>query len=228
MNKIINISKLIIIGMMAYYTIGCESMNEEDKSPYYLMDMANQRIVDDVLSIPASDSLSQEVIEGLILLREEEKLARDVYMVLYGVYSERIFYNIANSEERHKSAIKVLLDRYGIEDPITLDDVGIFTNETLAELFQNLVNEGSVCELNAYIVGAVIEDLDINDIMTLSESVESSDILMVYENLMKGSRNHLRSFYNKIITNGGTYDAQYISSALLDSIVSTPKERGRY
>lgn len=41
---------------------------------------------------------------------------------------------------------------------------------------------------------------------------------------MKGSRNHLRSFYNNIISNGGTYTPQYISQSEFDTIVNSSME----
>ena len=35
-------------------------------------------------------------------------------------------------------AVKTLLDRYGIEDPVGVDDEGQFSNPMLGELYDNL------------------------------------------------------------------------------------------
>ena len=61
--------------------------------------------------IPA-DELSPVEIEGILFMREEEKLARDVYLKLYDRWELPIFRNIANSEATHMEAIKTLIDRY--------------------------------------------------------------------------------------------------------------------
>ena len=47
-----------------------------------------------VLDIPASD-LSAEETASLLFMREEEKLARDVYNALYATWGQQTFLNIA-------------------------------------------------------------------------------------------------------------------------------------
>ncbi len=61
--------------------------------------------------------LSDDEKYWLSHMREEEKVARDVYKELYKVWGLTIFSNIASSEQKHMDAIKTLLDRYGLEDP---------------------------------------------------------------------------------------------------------------
>jgi hypothetical protein len=56
--------------------------------------------------------------------------------------------------------------------------------------------------------------------------VDNQDITYVYENLAKGSRNHLRSYYRNILNAGGTYIPQFISQAEFDEIISSPMETG--
>ncbi|MBE0643423.1 MAG: DUF2202 domain-containing protein [Bacteroidetes bacterium] len=172
-------------------------------------------------------SLSQDEIDGLILMREEEKLARDVYLHFADAYSLQVFANIAQSEAQHMSAIKVLLDKYGLADPVTDDSRGVFTDAHLADLYAQLTAAGDAGLLEALVVGATIEDLDIKDLMDLSDGLDKEDILFVYANLTKGSRNHMRAFYSQILANGGSYQPQFISQSLFDSIVSSARERGR-
>ena len=81
--------------------------------------------------------------------------------------------------------------------------------------------------MEAFKVGATIEDLDIYDLMEYTHDVVSEDIIMVYDNLTRGSRNHLRAYYRQTIQNGGTYEAQFITQELFDSILDSPQERGR-
>ena len=137
------------------------------------------------------DILSDAEIAGLKLMREEEKLARDAYMALHDEWNVPIFNNIANSEQTHTDAVKTLLDTYGIEDPVSTDDRGIFTDQKLQTLYDDLVNQGGASLLEALIVGATIEDLDLKDLNELIAQTENQDILLVYNNLRKGSRNHI-------------------------------------
>ena len=89
-----------------------------------------------------------------------------------------------------------------------------------------MVAEGSGSLLAALKVGATIEDLDIYDLERLMSETDKVDIITVYENLQKGSRNHLRAFTKQIERNGGTYEAQYIGDAEYEDIISSSQERG--
>ncbi len=179
-----------------------------------------------VVTDAGQDALTDEEIAGLKLMREEEKLARDVYMELYDKWDLPIFINIANSEQTHTDAVKTLLDMYGIEDPVKTDEPGVFANQELQTLYDDLVNQGSASLLEALIVGATVEDLDIFDLNELIAETENQDILLVYNNLVKGSRNHMRSFVEQIENNDGTYTAQYIEQSELDEILGSSHETG--
>lgn len=177
-----------------------------------------------VLNLPKED-LSEEEIAGLTLMREEEKLARDVYLALYEEWNAPIFNNIAQSEQQHTDMVKVLLDKYEIGD-LFIDEAGVFSNQDLAGLYSELVTLGSQSLIDALTVGMTIEDLDIYDLENALESVDNTDIQTVYENLMKGSRNHLRSFYSQLTALSGTYEPQYISVEEFEAILASDMERG--
>lgn len=117
-------------------------------------------------------------------MREEEKLARDVYRYLYNVWGQWIFDNISASEHQHMDAVKKLLDGYGIEDPVKNDIEGVFANDDLQALYDVLVATGESTQLNALWVGATIEDMDIFDISLMLNNTAKSDLISVYENLM--------------------------------------------
>ncbi|MBA2853288.1 hypothetical protein HNP89_001245 [Methanococcus maripaludis] len=192
---------------------------------YQLYDDTQVNHQQEISSYPVEE-LSQEEIDGLLLMREEEKLARDVYLEMYDIWGQQIFLNIANSESTHTNAVKLLLDKYNLTDPVTNDTRGSFTNQDLAGLYSTLVEKGSGSLLDALIVGATVEDLDINDLKKLNEISDNQDITAVYNNLEKGSRNHLRSFTRVIEQNGGIYEPQYISESEYNEIISSEMETG--
>ena len=179
-----------------------------------------------VLDIPASD-LSPEETAALLFMREEEKLARDVYNTLYEVWGQSTFANIASSEQRHMDSIKKLIDRYGLDDPVGGNPIGVFRNDELQYLYDALVAQGSQSIVEALNVGAAIEEIDILDLEEYIAQTDNADIQMVYENLMKGSRNHLRSFVSTIQRQTGiTYQPQYLSQEAYQAIVGSEIESG--
>ena len=170
--------------------------------------------------------ISEEEKEGLIEMREEEKLARDVYLTLYNKWGLQIFKNIAESEQTHTDSVKYLLDRYGIPDPVKSDEIEKFSNPKFEQLYKNLVEKGSKSEVDALIVGATIEDLDIADLEHWINKTDNEDIKFAYKNLMKGSRNHLRAFIRMLNNYGANYSPQYISKEEYEQIINSQMERG--
>lgn len=174
------------------------------------------------------EPLNADELASLNIMREEEYLAYDVYTTLYNKWGVSVFSNIASSEHSHTNAVSTLLSKYELTDPAGNHTLGIFADTTLQTLYTQLVTLGSSSTLNAFIVGATIEDLDIYDLNNWSSKADNQDILFVFQNLTKGSRNHMRSFYSQIISSGGSYAAQFISQAELDAIINSPKETGPY
>ena len=79
--------------------------------------------------------LTEKEIEHIKYMREEEKLARDVYLTLYEVYEASIFANISESEQRHMDAVQRLIEKYGLNDPVKDDTIGKFTNPVFVKVW---------------------------------------------------------------------------------------------
>ena len=195
-----------IILLFLVVSSGCTNTPEnQTSSNEYVIDQSDFVKGNELIQDIPGSQLSDEEIAGLILMREEEKLARDVYNKLGEKWGTNIFTNIAKSEQTHTDAVKVLLNRYNIEDPVKDDSIGVFNSLQLDELYQTLVKQGSLSLLDAFVVGAIIEDLDIKDLNELSAKTDNADIITTYNNLNKGSRNHLRAYIRQIENNGGSY-----------------------
>ena len=174
------------------------------------------------------ESLTAEEILSLNWMREEEKLAQDVYLTLYDKWNINIFSNIASSEKTHTNSVLALLKKYNLPDPVGSNGIGVFSDNSLQTIYNELVPQGMASLLDGYKVGATIEDLDIMDLNNWIEKVDNEDLIYVFENLNKGSRNHMRSFYSQILNSGGTYTAQYISQFEFDEIINGAKENGSW
>lgn len=179
----------------------------------------------EITSLP-SESLSEEETAGLLFMREEEKLARDVYQTLFDKWGIKIFSNIAQSEQTHTEAVRDLLEKYNLTDPVTDDTIGVFVNSDLQSLYNTLVERGLQSEVEALTVGAIIEDLDIYDLQNQIEKTDNQDIKLVYENLLRGSRNHLRAFTKQLNMRYVTYEPSYITQEDYAAIISSDQETG--
>ena len=142
----------------------------------------------------AAGVLTAQETADMQYMREEEKLARDVYNVMYEKWQLRIFSNIAQSEQRHTDAVRSLIIKYAVTDPAATTAPGVFVNGDLQALYNELVSRGSVSKDAAIGVGVLIEQTDIADLKRARANTGKADILQVYGNLLDGSNNHLAAF----------------------------------
>lgn len=179
-------------------------------------------------STAADSSLSVAEKQGLLFMREEEKLAFDVYNHLHTQWGLLPFLNISQSEASHMAAVKTLLDRYNLPDPAAGKAAGEFGDPVLAALYTTLIQKGDSSEVQALLTGALIEEVDIRDLKLWISQTTKTDLLQVFNNLMLGSRNHLRSFVSNLASRGVTYSPVYLSQAEYDAIINSPWESGGY
>ncbi len=83
-------------------------------------------------------------------MREEEKLAHDVYLALADKWSVPVFANISQAESRHTTAVARLIDAFGLADPVGENAIGKFTDPEFDKLYRDLVQAGSVSLAEAY------------------------------------------------------------------------------
>lgn len=177
-------------------------------------------------AVEVDAALATEALEeDIVALREEEKLARDVYLTLLEVYDVNAFVNISGSEQRHMDRVGELLQAFGIDDPVTDDSIGAFKAEAFEKLYGQLVASGRVSLADALRVGATIEDLDIHDIQEMRERTGEPAARATYDALECGSRNHMRAFVRQLTRLSESYEPQFISQEQLDEILGTPQER---
>lgn len=167
--------------------------------------------------------LTQDDIEGLAEMREEEKMARDVYIKLYELHNHIVFKNISKAENVHMSAVLYLLNGYGLEDP-ALPGEGEFSNQMYADLYQQLTEQGVVDLISALKTGAFIEEYDIADLRKLIDETENADIKRVYGNLLRGSEFHLRAFTFALKQQGVTYEPTVISDEEYQDILDVSND----
>jgi len=170
-------------------------------------------------SAQAATPLSPVEIADLLWSREEEKVARDVYITLYNTWRHKTFDYISKSEQQHMDTMLFKLTTYGIPDP-ALVPIGAFTNKDLQNLYNDLVAKGSKSLIEALTVGCIIEEVDIIDLMKAIDHSTHKDLDTSYQNLMAGSYNHLRSFVIALKMQNVNYTPQYLDKDLYNSIIN--------
>lgn len=171
--------------------------------------------------------LSDDAAAGLLYMYEEEKLARDVYQALYQVWGTPIFQNISQSESAHMEAVYQLLNSYGVDDAVSGNPAGQFENQDLQNLYNELVARGSGSLAEALKVGAKVEEIDILDLQAELALVSDAQVKAVYQNLLQGSENHLRS-YVSILQNqtGEVYQPVHLNAEAYQAILGSNQAFG--
>jgi len=171
---------------------------------------------------PVFDStaeLTANEIEFLYAVREDEKLARDVYNYFFEKYELRTFSNISKAEVTHITAVERLFYFYSINYP-AVGPAGQFNDSARKEYYDNLVNKG-VTALEAFKSTTYLEEKDIADYTSVLKDVQNPNIKVVIENLIKGSMNHLKSSYRQVIALGGTYTPAFLTQEKFDEIINS-------
>lgn len=176
---------------------------------------------DSTNSVIQGADLTEAEMDGILFMREEEKLARDVYIYLYEIYPLNPFLNISKSEQAHMDAVQYLIDIFDLEDPVGENPEGVFQNEELQELYNQLIETGSTSREEALSVGALIEEVDIIDLQTQLDSIaQNEEVVRVYTNLCRASENHLRAFTRVLALYGVEYIPVKLSQEEYDRIIS--------
>ena len=203
---------------VSFYMVSCETPETET------VDLTELETVDsDVLLKAASFTsdptvLSPAEVNGLYLMREEEKMARDVYAFFYAKFKIRNFGNITKSENQHSEAVLRLINYFKLTDP-TVAAVGKFTNPEMQKLYDKFTTEALTAN-DALKTGAFIEEYDIADLKKLIAETENADIKLVYSNLLRGSTFHLKAFTSVLKFRGVIYTPTILSVEEYNAIVS--------
>lgn len=228
-----NLGFIALAGLIGLGFASCQDDNEKSFQPEYATllsvddDGTSMFVTEDMVDVlDGASALESDEEDGLLFMLEEEKLARDLYIALNTMWNHQSFAKISIAEEKHMQAVQTLIFTLtGVQPEIA--DQGVFNNQELAELYSALISKGSESLISALAVGALVEETDIEDLMVYLLQSPSSDIVLVYENLLKGSRNHLRAFAKQLDANGVTYVPEVLDSELYNEIISSAMENGK-
>ncbi|MBF0621348.1 MAG: DUF2202 domain-containing protein [Magnetococcales bacterium] len=162
----------------------------------------------------------------LLYMREEEKLARDVYQQLFQHWKLTLFSSIARAEQRHMNAVGQLITRFSLPDPVGTNGIGVFQHQKLATLYSDLMARGKRSITEALRVGALIEEIDILDLEAGLKTTNQPDIQRVFRNIQRGSTNHLRTFAHGLELRGEIYQPIKLTKDSFNAILHSPTDTG--
>lgn len=199
-----------------------------------------------VATAAVATGLDADEVSHLTFMREEEKLARDVYLTFSRMYPQQNVFSViaTESEQTHTDTIRDRLRQFDLVDPNPNtndlpESIGVFTGSEWGryfdEKFEELTQAGSQNELAALYVGALIEELDMHDIADCPQVMvdagykdpcglrytDERSIINAYRSLIDGSENHLRAYVGQIeaVIGEGKYEAQYLTQGEVNAIL---------
>jgi len=195
---------------------GTDNPDQQEHGP----DDHDQQVNNCLLEPDDANAIDEETQEGLQFMGEEEKLARDVYIYLDALWDTNVFINISKAEQMHIDAVTKFLDTYNIPN-LASDEYGVFTNPYLQELYDSLIAKGSLSIEDAFMVGALVEEVDIKDLLDILAELNDPAMIQMYTGLLEGSYNHLRAFVRQLDSLGVTYSSQgVLTQEQVDTILA--------
>jgi hypothetical protein len=193
-----------------------KTIKDEDEAREHLEDTINmieniatvevpEQVRDYIYSLKST--LDDNVTHALEYMGDEERLAYDIYNVLYNYYITEDFKQFKNiltkSEINHIAAVQAIVKKYDINSTELYDnnvsdlEVGVYKTEELQTLYTTLYNKGIISEQDAFEVGCMVEVTDVDDLdlyISQAEDINATDVVGVFEYLRNGSYNHYWGF----------------------------------
>ncbi len=180
-------------------------------------------IISSMLNAQVNDEKEKATV---LRMREEEKMARDVYLAMNDKWDHQVFSHISESEIYHMSLMKIWVDKFNLDDPVTRNDDkrGVFTDQSLRNLYNELTASGLQTREDAFRAGAKLEEVDILDLKAALAETSNADLQSTYRYLIHASENHLRAFVRNLEALGKDYKPVVMSQKEFDEIIN---EQGR-
>lgn len=176
--------------------------------------------------LTVTDSLSADEIEFQFALREDEKMARDLYTVFAAKYSTAPQIDrIAAAENSHIACVEAVLDYYEISYPAMTAAAGLFEDAKRQAIYNELADKSGTL-LEVYATMAAVEEESVSAYKSVQSEITNENIALVITNMIKASSNHLKAAVCQIIAGGGTYTPLYLSAEEFGTIVNLPYQNG--
>jgi len=233
MKRLLLRGSVLVLALGLLPLAGCDSDNDQDRDLDRIVNVDGDGYtevdlvaLDEWLRTVPNEPLSDAESAAILFAREEEKMDRDAFRIFDDQYALDAFTRMTESEQTHMSAVGLLIQKYGLTDPVTNDATGVFENQDILALYEDFIAQGDDSAAAALAAGAGMQELTIMDLADGLEVTDNRDVECVFENLQKGSRNHLRRLVRLLDNRNVDYVPTYLPQADFDAIVDSPMEQG--
>jgi len=138
------------------------------------------------------ETLSNQEIDGMLYLVENEKLLCDFFTVMYEKHNLPLFNQLALNEQKHLTMLSVKIDRYDLENPADQKPEGQYVNPELQGYYDQLVEHGNSGVYTA-LIGAIQKiEKDVVDIPVIISGFEGNDdVVQVISGILFESQDNL-------------------------------------
>ncbi len=171
----------------------------------------------------ASEAMSAEETAALLFAREETKMARDITKLLSERWGTQVFRNMYAVEQDNFDMLGCLIDKYRLHDP-AFATPGVFSNEILQSMYNNLAGQGLNSHNEALRVSALVQEFGLYDLTNRGKLADNADIRVVFGSIMTDTRNNLRDISPVMTGAGISYLPSYINPGLYNTIVGSGHE----
>lgn len=154
-------------------------------------------ISEELAKYPVGELTGAEAAD-ILYISEEEKLGRDLYLMYFDIWGRRAFLNAAGSSQADIDSMNLLIERYGLEDPVK-DERGMFTNASLQELYNEMVSSGSTTVWDALNSSIKFEEIQVKSLDDAMAATDKDDLKFVYENIRHSSENNIQAFLRNLV-----------------------------
>lgn len=231
-------SKLILLFIVSFALIACTKNTLSDNAaelmesgtPVAILEVKSDGVTTFNLAgeTPPFDStadLTADEIEFVYAVREDEKVARDLYTAFFEKYSLKTFSNISRSEANHMRAVEILLEYYEIDFPAA-GEYGVFEDPARQAIYDTLLAKGNTA-LEGFRVMAQLEEENIVSYRNVLSDITNPNIKIVIENLGKASENHFKAAIRQITALGGTYAPKLMNQEEYKAMIAKGFEQGK-
>ncbi len=219
-------NKFVVIGGVVLLVLGVAAFNYDTLNSNLFGGRINFLGSKTLIDPKVTETVSAEEIAGLQMMREEEKVAHDLYVTFEENWKQGTFTSIAISEQYHTDAVKSVLLKYKLSDPAQ-NQVGKFTSKKMQDLFNDRSEKAKGSYLDSLFVAAEFEELDVVDLRELAAESKNKDVITLYKNLEAGSRNHMRYYAKLIAQEGATYTAKHLEESDYQKIIKGAAEKNK-
>jgi hypothetical protein len=148
------------------------------------------------LNFVASGTLTQAQRTQLAVMAQDEKLTHDLYAQFAKIYGTRVFSNLAAAEAQHLTALRTLMQRYGVTDPTAGKAAGVFGSASVQASYDQLLAQGRTGQQAALKVAQNLEQQAVARYGGAISGLQAPAAKQVYTHLQAAETRHLTAIGN--------------------------------